>query len=236
MLSAEHAWPIVVIAVTIALLLWWAGRMPPSWVRPVALVLGAGLVLAEASWWLLSIVEDRWSLEYNLPFHICEAACFIGAVALWKRNQFAFEIMYFWILGGSLPGLFTPNIPGHFPDAVYFQYYAEHGLLVFSTLYMVLVMHMRPLHGAVMRVSVATALYAYPVALVDYVTGGNYMFLRSLPPTRTLLDYMGPWPWYLVILTPLAVLVFTVLYLPFARDARRQGLTLSAALRSDTPK
>ena len=225
MLTAEHVWPIVFIAVAVPLLLWGARRLPRPWIDPFALALAVGLVLAEASWWVLSIVQDRWSLEYNLPFHICEAACFIGGLALWKRNQFAFEITYFWILGGSLPGLFSPNIPGHFPDPVYFQYYAEHGLLVYATLFMVIVLQMRPVQGAVVRVCIATALYAVPVALVDWVTGGNYMFLRSLPPTRTLLDYMGPWPWYLVTLTVLAVVMFTVLYLPFRAESRREPIT-----------
>lgn len=225
MLSAEHAWPLVVIALGVPVLLAAARRMPAPWIDPVALALAIGLVLAEAAWWILSIVQDRWSLAYNLPFHICEAACFIGALALWKRNQFAFEITYFWILGGSLPGLFTPNIPGHFPDAVYFQYYTEHGLLVYASLYLVVVMRMRPVKGAVLRVCAATAAYALPVAMVDYFTGGNYMFLRSLPPTRTLLDYMGPWPWYLVTLTVVAVVVFTLLYLPFASESERREVT-----------
>ena len=78
---------------------------------------------------------------------------------------------------------------------------------------------MRPAQRAVLRVSVATALYAVAVGAVDYVTGGNYLFLRDLPPTRTWLDYMGPWPWYIVTLTFLAIVMFTLLYLPFARPS-----------------
>jgi|SRR5579859_716850 len=225
MLSAEHAWPLVVIAGVIPLALLAARRMPESWVDPVAVVLAAALILAEAWWWMISIVQGIWTFQWSLPLHLCEAACFVGAVALWKRNRFAFEITYFWVLGGSLPGLFTPNIPGHFPDAVYFQYYTEHGLLVLGSLYLVIVMRMRPARGAVLRVCMATIAYAIPVGIVDYVTRGNYLFLRNLPPTRTLLDYMGPWPWYLVTLTVLAVIVFSVLYLPFATESRRESQT-----------
>jgi hypothetical integral membrane protein (TIGR02206 family) len=67
------------------------------------------------------------------------------------------------------------------------------------------------------------------VGAVDYVTGGNYLFLRDLPPTRTLLDYLGPWPWYIVTLTVLAVTVFTLLYLPFAHQSRSPGTAESSA-------
>jgi hypothetical integral membrane protein (TIGR02206 family) len=91
----------------------------------------------------------------------------------------------------------------------------EHGLLVLGAFYLVIVLRMRPAPGAVKRVSVATALYAAVIAGVDYFTGGNYLFLRSLPPTRTFLDYMGPWPWYILTLTVVAVALFTLLYLPF---------------------
>jgi hypothetical integral membrane protein (TIGR02206 family) len=85
---------------------------------------------------------------------------------------------------------------------------------------------MRPARRAVLRVSIATAAYAVAVGIVDYFTNGNYLFLRDLPPTRTFLDYMGPWPWYIITLTAVAIAVFNVLYLPFARSRR---LTEAAA-------
>jgi hypothetical integral membrane protein (TIGR02206 family) len=94
---------------------------------------------------------------------------------------------------------------------------------------MVVALRMRPAERAVLRVSIATAIYAAAVGAVDYVTGGNYLFLRDLPPTRTLLDYLGPWPWYIVTLTVLAVTVFTLLYLPFAHQSRSPGTAESSA-------
>ena len=30
----------------------------------------------------------------------------------------------------------------------------------------------------------------------DLITGGNYMYLRSKPVHDSLLNLMGPWPWY----------------------------------------
>ena len=66
-----------------------------------------------------------------------------------------------------------------------------------------------------MRAVLATATYTAAVGLVDVVTGGNYMFLRQRPPTPSLLDAMGPWPWYLATATVLGVVLFVVLDLPF---------------------
>jgi hypothetical integral membrane protein (TIGR02206 family) len=229
MLPAEHGLALAVIASIIVAVLFAARRWPGIWVDQGARAIAVLLVLAEVGWWVITITQGTWTIRYSLPLHLCEAGCFIVAAALWWRTAFAFEISYFWGLGGTLPGLFTPDIPGHFPDPVYFQYYAEHGLLVLGAFYMVIALRMRPAERAVLRVSIATAIYAAAVGAVDYVTGGNYLFLRDIPPTRTLLDYMGPWPWYIVTLTVLAVTVFTLLYLPFAHQPRSQGTAESSA-------
>jgi hypothetical integral membrane protein (TIGR02206 family) len=52
-------------------------------------------------------------------------------------------------------------------------------------------------------------------AAVNLLTGSNYGFLRSNPALASLLDLLGPWPWYILWLEVLAVLLFTLLYLPF---------------------
>jgi uncharacterized membrane protein YwaF len=48
------------------------------------------------------------------------------------------------------------------------------------------------------------------------------------PATPSLLDMLGPWPWYLLAGELIAVLLVLLLYLPFAladRRARRAGST-----------
>ena len=229
MLGAEHGLALIVIAAVIAGVLLAARRWPGRMVDRGARVIAVAVVLAEMGWWVITIADGTWTLRYSLPLHLCEAGCFVVGAALWWRTRFAFEVSYFWGLGGTLPGLFTPNVPGHFPEPVYFQYYAEHGLLVLGAFYLVVALRMRPASRAVIRVSVATAAYAVVVGLVDYLTDGNYLFLRNLPPTRTLLDYMGPWPWYIVTLAVLAIVIFTLLDLPFARSSRGLGPAESSA-------
>lgn len=218
MSSAEHVLPVVVIAFGIAAVLSATRLWPGRWVDHGARVIAVSVVLAEVGWWVINIANGSWTVQWSLPLHLCEAGCFLVAAALWWRLRFAFEMSYFWGLGGTMPGLLSPSIPGHFPEPVYFQYYAQHGLLVLGAFYLVIALGMRPARRAVMRVTVATAVYAVAVGIVDYITDGNYLFLRDLPPTKTALDYMGPWPWYIVTLTIASIVVFNLLYLPFARS------------------
>ena len=84
-------------------------------------------------------------------------------------------------------------------------------------------MRLVPWRGAVLRVSGITLLYACFVAVADYFTGGNYLFLRQLPATHSPLDLMGPWPWYLVTCAIVGVAVFSALYLPFRSSSSSLG-------------
>src|SRR5438128_440019 len=60
------------------------------------------------------------------------------------------------------------------------------------------------------------------IALIDLVTGGNYMYLRRVPAGGSLLSLMGPWPWYIVVGAAVALFVLAVLDAPFRLWSRGQ--------------
>ena len=70
------------------------------------------------------------------------------------------------------------------------------------------------------------------VGTVNFLTGGNYMFLARKPETASLLDVLGPYPWYLLSLEAVALLLFLVLYLPFAISDRVRRKSTQAVSRS----
>ena len=49
------------------------------------------------------------------------------------------------------------------------------------------------------------------------------MFLRPSPRADSLLDLMGPWPWYIAAAAALALALFWLLDRPF--DGRRRAPT-----------
>ena len=213
LLATEHIGALVAIAIGTAILVVAARRRPGPWVRALALV----LVVDELSWWvfLLAGGQPGSTLVYSLPLQLCDVAIFIAAGALWTQNRLLVEVAYFWGLAGTIQALFTPDLPQHFPSYPYFQYYIAHGGVVAAALLLVAGLRLRPRPSAIVRVGGITIGYALLVGAVDAVTGANYMYLRAKPPSPTLLDVMGPWPWYILAAGVIGLVLFVVLDIPF---------------------
>jgi hypothetical integral membrane protein (TIGR02206 family) len=209
LLTAEHVGALAAIAVCSVVAVVAARRRPGVWIKALAVV----LVVDEVSWWvfLLAGGQPGSLLAQSLPLQLCDAGIFVAGFALWSRRQWLVEVTYFWGLAGTIQALLTPDLPQRFPNYPYFQYYIAHGGVVAAALLLVFGLGLHPRRFAVIRVTAITVAYAVFVGLVDALTGANYMYLRNKPATPTLLDVMGPWPWYIVAAGLVAVVLFVAL-------------------------
>ena len=57
--------------------------------------------------------------------------------------------------------------------------------------------------------------YMVIMALFNLLVGGNYLFICHKPPTPSLIDALGPWPWYVLSLEGVGLAFFFIYYLPF---------------------
>ncbi len=213
---AEHILTLVVIAALIAGLVVSARRHPGAWTVPAGRLLAIVILANEAGWWVWLGFQHTWSFSYALPLHLCDVAAFVSAAALWTRRPLLVELTYFWGLAGTSNSLVTPDLADHFPGYLFFQYYIAHGTIVAAALFLVLGLQITPRHGAVARVIALTLGLAAVDSVANLLTGGNYMFLRHAPGVHSLLDLMGPWPWYVIAAAALAVVLFAALDLPYS--------------------
>ncbi len=164
--------------------------------------------------WIIS--TGRASLQTILPLHLCSLFMWLSAAMLLWRSRPLFELSYFLGGGAALFALITPDIGLYnFPHFVFFQALIGHGALLTAQVYMAAVEGFRPGPRPVARVFAALNLYVPLVAVVDALTGANYLFLASKPDFPSLLDYLGPWPWYILSVESISLIVCFLLYLPF---------------------
>jgi hypothetical integral membrane protein (TIGR02206 family) len=154
------------------------------------------------------------------PLHLCDMAIFVGLFALVTRSPLACEVLYFWACAGTLLAIITPDVLVGFPHPTFLSYFALHGAVVVAAILVVWGLGRSPRSGAVWRALLITNAYAALVGVVNLVFGTNFLFLCAKPEGRTLLDWFGPWPVYILVAEFVALGLFTLLALPFRRGAR----------------
>jgi hypothetical integral membrane protein (TIGR02206 family) len=168
----------------------------------------------------------------------------IAAAACWSPNwQLGVELTYFWGLAGTLQAVATPDLSVGFPHLDFFEFVVGHVGIVIAALFLVVGLGQKPRPGAVWRVLAITVAYTAAVGVVDAAIGANYMFLARRPAHVSLLSVLGPWPWYLLSGTGVAIVLLLALDLPFRRGRQASGgrpaapsaSTSESASRSSSP-
>ena len=75
-------------------------------------------------------------------------------------------------------------------------------------------------------------VYAVGIVLLNLLLGSNYFYIMRKPPTASLLDYLGPWPWYILVCEGIVLVLFLLVYAPVGVMRLRQGSSVLATERS----
>jgi hypothetical integral membrane protein (TIGR02206 family) len=199
-----------------------ARERPGTWTRVFSRGLAVILLASFLAYPLVVALRGSYELDFDLPLHLTDAAAVVAAIALLSLRALPFELAYFWGLTASLQAVLTPSLGAddRFPSFFYWHYFVTHSGVVVTAVFLAFGLGLTARGGAVRRIFLATVAWAGVAAAGNLVTGGNYMFLRERPETASLLDYMGPWPWYLFSAAILALGLFALLDLPFRRRRR----------------
>lgn len=191
-----------------------ARRWPEPTSRGLALLIG-GTYLVEHAYF---IARGTWSADFNLPLHLTDVVTIVSALALWTARPLLVELTWFWALTASLQAVITPDLgSADFPELLWWTFFITHAGAVVAALVLVIGRRIVPRPGAVWRAFAATVVVAVAAGTANLLTGGNYMWLREKPDEGSLLDLMGPWPWYIASAAALGLALFSVLAAVAAR-------------------
>ncbi len=212
--TAHLVYLALVLLASAAMFFWKPGEKTR---RAFRIGLGVALIANESIWHIWNIAVGRWSPEIMLPLHLCSVLVWMMPVMLFTRSYTLYEFCYFLALGGATQALFTPDLGIYgFPHMRFFVNNGSHALMVIGACYMTGVEGYRPTWQSLRKTLIGLFAYAIPVFGINALLGSNYLYISRKLDTASLLDVLPEWPWYLIHLVVIAVVLFTLLYLPFA--------------------
>lgn len=150
-----------------------------------------------------------------LPLEMCDASFWLTAAALLTLEEHTFDLAYYWGIAGSGMAILTPYLRAALHTYQSYQYFTGHSLLIIGVLYLLWSNQARPRARSWWFALWSLNLYGVAVAIIDWLTGTNFMYLREKPLSSSLFDMLGPWPWYIAGADVVALIVFWLLQQPF---------------------
>lgn len=215
-------WAAMAVILGAALFYVFIARHPKCrrWVRPMSILLATVLLGNEIVFIGGAVVKGLWSPVWGLPLQLCDLAIFAVAYSMFRYTPWVWELAYFWGLGGILQAVLTPDLRVTFPEYYYFKFFLTHGCILTGVIFCAAGLRRPITVRSVVRVWVITNGYAALIAVVNWLLKANYLYLCRKPSQPSLLDYFGPWPWYLPGLEFLLIASLFIYYLPYRLAGR----------------
>ncbi|MFJ9316095.1 TIGR02206 family membrane protein [Pimelobacter simplex] len=163
----------------------------------------------------------NFDIDVTLPLHLCDLAWIAATWALWTHHPFPVTLTYFWGLTLTVQGVLTPSLNEDLPHPRYFAFWALHLLIVWAAVYLVLGLRKAPRWRDYCAAVATTLGWAVATYAFNVVADTNYGYLVRKPGT-SILDLLGPWPWYVLEEIVIVVVAWALLTVGAQRLARRR--------------
>ena len=171
----------------------------------------------------LFILENPYNWREVLPFHMCDLSEIFIAWFLLGGPKILYKCAFFWGIAGATMAIITPDISHHDLDYAFFM--IGHGMIVIGIMYATIALNNRPYAKDILTVSFITACILLPITyLINLILGepANFWYLMAKPAGASLMDAFPEPPFHLLVLTPLALAMFFLIYTPYFIKDRLQ--------------
>ncbi|WP_294725269.1 TIGR02206 family membrane protein [uncultured Fusobacterium sp.] len=169
--------------------------------------------LAELSYRHIYVGEPIYSL---LPLHMCNLTLIIAILTMLTKSQKLFQLTYFWCLG-ALFAVITPDIKYSFPHPLTLSFYITHFYLLFAAIYGILFFNFKPTFKGWVNAFITLNIFAFIIFFINKKLGTNYLYVNRIPNFSSPLDYFGQWPYYIIVVEVIYLILTYGIYYPFRR-------------------
>ena len=179
------------------------------------ILLGFLVTVNFIGWYVILFLSGTFDISLHLPLQLCHMGNLFILPVMINRNRKWFDILYFWVMAGTLQAIITPDIEAEFPHYWFLRYWIVHAGPVLCIVYASVVYELRPTWKALWQSFLSLNILALLVTPVNLIVGSNYLYLREKPTVASLMDYLGDWPTYILALEIIGFILFVLVYLPF---------------------
>ena len=212
--SISH-WLMMIVLVVASLIIYYHRVFFKKHDQLVRIVFFTSLFILEGMYHYWLFKDGFWNISFTLPLQLCSISLILCLILLTLRTKVIFEIVYFIGITGATMAIVTPELFVGFPHFRYFQFFITHILIVLTCLYFVFVHNYYPTMKGLLRSFLFLNICAVMGFFTNEILNGNYMFLAYKPTNGSLLDYFGPYPYYIFTLEIVAFVLFSLLLSPF---------------------
>lgn len=183
--------------------------------KVLALVFGAFLVADEVYY----LLPWQSGIKFSLPLQLCDLAAIAAVWALWSHSPVAFALTYFWGLTLTSQAFISPELTGpDFPSLQFLSFFGIHSLAPLAAIYLTWAVGLRPGWRSYRVAVVVTLGWGVAMFVFNRAAGTNYGFLNTKPLVTSLLDVLGPWPWYLLSELVVGAAAWALITWPWVRQ------------------
>lgn len=173
--------------------------------------LAFSIIVSELLYLTTKIYANKFDLRYHLPLQLCDLAAIMVVLYIFYKKNIFFELSYFWGLSGTFQALLTPDLKVDFPHLDFFIFFMMHSGIIIGVLYFSLIGEGKLSQNSYRKAFFISQIYIAVMVPFNYFTQSNYGYLMEKPFSGSLLDYLGPWPWYLLSFEVLGLIMFFLL-------------------------
>lgn len=178
---------------------------------------------------LIKVLELTYRYLYNneqiyelLPLHLCNIALIFIIIMMLSGSKTLFQLCFYWSLG-AIFAIATPDVKYSFPNFMTLSFFVTHFYILFAVVYAYIFFKFRPALWGYFIAFFTINLICLEVYFVNLQLGTNYLYVNRVPDFSSPLNYFGEWPYYIIVVELIYIILTYLIYFPFKNKTVKFG-------------
>lgn len=217
--SSEHFWLIFSNIIFFIFLLIIANFFSKRYFAKISAIIILILKLAELTYRHLYNNEEIFEL---LPLHLCNITLIFVIIMMLSGSKTLFQLCFYWSLG-TIFAIATPDVKYSFPNFMTLSFFITHFYILFAVIYTYIFFKFRPTLWGYFAAFFTINLICLGVYFINDSLGTNYLYVNRIPDFSSPLNYFGEWPYYIIVVELIYIILTYLIYFPFKNRAVKFG-------------